>query len=773
MMNGYRRGTAGFVLIEALVAVLIVALGMLALTKLEALMIASAGDARARSQAVTLARAKTDELRSAIIRAQYNAAVVAGTQSQDTVTLGANTFTRNWDVTQDATLQQRLVKVYVTWTNTAGNTLRVDLNTLIAWDDTIAEVKLTTSTGQNLITPTGSAKRGVGRYTGGGVTVGTTAGNTTQLIDTATNKVILYLDPGSNGGAQQFTTISGRVYFDQTANSNAIPTSDNVRVRLSSEGECIYDSTPLIVLDSKYRYYAYTCYVGPGWYGNIAVVIDDDVNGGAATPTICVGDPFFNNGTTNSTSYSAHPIESSLRSYRGYYYNTTTQVYLTRGAWGGTAYSPSGYPRPSNFPAFYGANPQNNYFNHDFLITNVNNGSCKSKMELAPTGNNPGTTFKQNAGKYYCLTPILQNSSSYGDQTTNDCPAIWPGYEAEVAPSGSINWLLTVNKDEVGLASGTVTSTLTGGTGGAINCGSDCAASFATGASVTLSPTPASGSVFTGWSGNCTGTGACVLAMTARRDVTARFAVGTTVYNLSVVKAGDGTGTVTSNPTGIACGSVCDYGFAPGTQVTLTAVASSGTFSGWSGGGCSGNAATCIVTMNAVNTVTATFQQAAPTNYALTVTKTGTGTGTVSGGTINCGSICTASVAAGSAVPLSAAAGANSVFVGWSGACSGTSSCNVTMSANQTVTAQFSPSACPTPISGTAHDKNGTVSVISPSGAGTCSMNGGNSAGYSCALSTAPGTIVTLRNQRTTGQTYTYNLNVTANCTAQTNVNFP
>lgn len=69
-------------------------------------------------------------------------------------------------------------------------------------------------------------------------------------------------------------------------------------------------------------------------------------------------------------------------------------------------------------------------------------------------------------------------------------------------------------------------------------------------------------------------------------------------------------GTVTSAPTGIACGSQCTAYFYPGTSVTLTAQAASGfTFAGWAGVDCSGTQMTCQVTMDGDKTVTATFRK--------------------------------------------------------------------------------------------------------------------------------------------------------------------
>ena len=96
-------------------------------------------------------------------------------------------------------------------------------------------------------------------------------------------------------------------------------------------------------------------------------------------------------------------------------------------------------------------------------------------------------------------------------------------------------------------------------------------------------------------------------------------------YTLTVTSAGTGTGTVTSSPTGINCGSTCSGTYNSGTSVTLTASpATSSTFTGWSGGGCTGTG-TCSVTMNTAKTVTATF-----TLKSYTITASAGSGGTIS-----------------------------------------------------------------------------------------------------------------------------------------------
>jgi hypothetical protein len=75
---------------------------------------------------------------------------------------------------------------------------------------------------------------------------------------------------------------------------------------------------------------------------------------------------------------------------------------------------------------------------------------------------------------------------------------------------------------------------------------------------------------------------------------------------LSIVKIGAGTGTITSSPAGINCGATCTGGFPNDTVVTLTVAAGpNSAFRGWSNG-CS-STGPCEVTMNANVTRTANF----------------------------------------------------------------------------------------------------------------------------------------------------------------------
>ncbi len=88
------------------------------------------------------------------------------------------------------------------------------------------------------------------------------------------------------------------------------------------------------------------------------------------------------------------------------------------------------------------------------------------------------------------------------------------------------------------------------------------------------------------------------------------------------------------------------------------------------------------------------------TGFTLTVTEAGTGSGSVTSSPsgITCPSTCSATYSSGTVVTLTATATAGQTFAGWSGACSGTGTCKVTMSAAKAVTATFNKGTSTTTV---------------------------------------------------------------------------
>jgi uncharacterized repeat protein (TIGR02543 family) len=289
------------------------------------------------------------------------------------------------------------------------------------------------------------------------------------------------------------------------------------------------------------------------------------------------------------------------------------------------------------------------------------------------------------------------------------------------------------------------------------NASTGCAGRFQPGTMVTLTAQPESDSTFSGWSGACSGTGSCVVTMAQAASVTAQFDPIT--YSLRTVLAGNGVGSVSSQPAGIACSngsggaasSSCTATFDDGTPVTLTAQPADGSqFAGWTGGGCTGTDP-CVTTVSGAQTVTAQFTLRSET---LTVTRSGNGQGAVTSasGAVDCGATCSAAFDYGTSVILTAAAAAGSAFAGWSGACAsaGTSAiCVVTMMEAQAATAQFNRIDYSLSVS---LQGNGAGTVVSQPAGISCSN--GSAGASDCTATLADGTSVTLTAQAMPGSQF-------------------
>jgi hypothetical protein len=130
-------------------------------------------------------------------------------------------------------------------------------------------------------------------------------------------------------------------------------------------------------------------------------------------------------------------------------------------------------------------------------------------------------------------------SSDYGQDTGGI------SVQLSLVPVPPVQHTLTVGVT----GAGTVTSSV-----GGISCPGTCTATRATGDVVTLTPTAAAGSTFTGWTGACAGAGVCSVTLDADKTVGATF---------TIVNAGGGGG-------GAGGGAGAGGGGAPGTPSTST-----------------------------------------------------------------------------------------------------------------------------------------------------------------------------------------------------------
>ena len=286
----------------------------------------------------------------------------------------------------------------------------------------------------------------------------------------------------------------------------------------------------------------------------------------------------------------------------------------------------------------------------------------------------------------------LEDSTTYYlTLTATNNQGLESGFSNEViytTPAAS-QFTLTVSRS--GTGSGTVTNSPAG-------------TSFASGTTVTLTAAAAAGSTFGGWGGACSGTAnTCTVTMSANRSVTATF----TLKSYTITASAGANGSISpSGATTVAHGGSQTYTITPNSGYQISSVLVDGASVGAVG-------SYTFSSVTAAHTISAGFTATPVTSYTLTVTKSGTGSGTVTNSPAG------TSFASGTTVTLTAAADAGSTFGGWGGACSGTAStCTVTMSANRSVTATF------TLKSYTITASAGANGSISPSGATTVAHGG-------------------------------------------------
>jgi hypothetical protein len=311
-------------------------------------------------------------------------------------------------------------------------------------------------------------------------------------------------------------------------------------------------------------------------------------------------------------------------------------------------------------------------------------------LTVVPAGTGSGTVTSSPAGISACPSTGGTCSAPFRSGTlvtltaapANGSTVSWAG----CTPTAGTPTQCTVTMDHAKSVTATftlarVTLTITPPTNGTITCGGGCAPSYGYGATVTLTATPNAGYSFSSWTGACSGTttATCTMSMTGAMTVGATFNASAQPLRISASPA--------AGTTGFRCNSVaCQSGYATGTALTITAPAAPGyTFTGWSGGTCSGKGACSFRMPGGGATVIASFKGAAQPLKVSASPAAGT-TG------LRCNSVvCQSSYATGTVLTITAPPARGYTFTGWAGGtCSGNGACSFTMPAGgATVIASF------------------------------------------------------------------------------------
>ena len=223
----------------------------------------------------------------------------------------------------------------------------------------------------------------------------------------------------------------------------------------------------------------------------------------------------------------------------------------------------------------------------------------------------------------------------------------------------------------------------------ATEAGETCAQFFSPGTELTYQAVAAPGSTFVGWSERCTGTEpTCTFTVDDSLPLAVANFIGPRPLFVDVIGTEGGMGSVLLEDDGRTCeNGTCIFELAVGTTVTLIATPDPGsTFDGWNGL-CTGTDATCTFTMEADEPspfATASFLGPRILFVDRRSIEGGSGSIRVDPPNESCKfSSCRYEYPAGTLVTLTATAEPDSIFSGWTGACTGSAlTCEITLEAS-------------------------------------------------------------------------------------------
>lgn len=357
-MKTHQNRTRGISLLEALIALAVLAFGLLGIAKLHSDLVHSTAVAKARAEAVQLAESKIEGMRNVVLSGQHADLVAEGPLTHP----GVNA-TFEWATSIDKSQDPFLVSALVTWADARSLTQEVQIQSELGWSSRVLSARMSTDDGASTLDkiqpPTGLARFGQGEEALEETDTNDLEPDSmvpvTRIVgdDRLDNTRILWRDDGysqlvSEAGTvlltmqattrnRTFGIISGRVYFDTAAISFGtqqnnvfvrdvrIVPSDTVlctrvfgnKVDLGTGNRAALLDLEItqedLFVDNDKSYFEYFCYVGERWYGNVGVVRLDSA---PLNHRVCVGDPAVQPPVAPNA-FSRHPQLQTVRKYRG------------------------------------------------------------------------------------------------------------------------------------------------------------------------------------------------------------------------------------------------------------------------------------------------------------------------------------------------------------------------------------------------------------------------------------------------------------------------
>ncbi len=284
----------GFVLLEALVAALIFALGVLALTRFHGQLIHSGGLSKARNEAVLLAQQQVETFRNAMKEADYQALNDTGGvfTTANSVVGDHSVYLRSWMITDLTAPARKAVTVRVQWTDPREGAQTHELASVLVWRSPAQGLLAAMPAGESIPLPGQGARFGNSDYgdsppddrtdNGDGTSRHENDAGEIELIENVSGKVKLVIAP-----EHELVVIGGSVYVQSPQNA------EHFAVAATGISHCVRGSPEAVQRGGRrFEAFEYTCYVASGWYGTVSVLDVSRTGALHATSSVCLGDPY-------------------------------------------------------------------------------------------------------------------------------------------------------------------------------------------------------------------------------------------------------------------------------------------------------------------------------------------------------------------------------------------------------------------------------------------------------------------------------------------------